>query len=39
MHHGIRAMSGKSSLDLLAIGKFAFGEMCPGINGASMAFT
>jgi hypothetical protein len=39
MHHGIRAMSGKSSLDLLAIGKFAFDEMCPGINGASMAFT
>ena len=32
-------MSGKGSLDLLAIRKFAFNEMRPGINGASMAFT
>jgi hypothetical protein len=39
MHHGVRAMSGEGSLDLLAIRKFAFNEMCPGINGAPMAFT
>jgi hypothetical protein len=39
MHHGIRAMSRKGSLDLLAIRKFAFNEMRPGINGAPMAFT
>src|SRR6266513_860036 len=39
MHHGVRAMSGNGSLDLLAIRKFAFNEMRPGINGASMAFT
>ena len=39
MHHGVRAMSGKGSLDLLAIGKFAFNEMRSRFNGASMAFT
>jgi len=39
MHHGVRPMSGKGSLDLLAIRKFAFNEMRPGINGAPMAFT
>ena len=38
MHHRVRAMSGKGSLDLLAIRKFALNEMRPGINGASMAF-
>ena len=32
-------MSGKGSLDLLAIRKFAFNEMRSGINGAPMAFT
>ena len=32
-------MSGKGSLDLLAIRKFAFKEMRSGINGAPMAFT
>src|SRR5205809_7752850 len=39
MHHSIRPMSGKGSLDLLAIRKFAFNEMRSGINGAPMAFT
>src|SRR6476659_4489376 len=39
MHHGVRAMSGKGSLDLLAIRKIAFNEMRSGINGATMAFT
>jgi hypothetical protein len=39
MHHGVRPMSGKSSLDLLAIRKFASNELRPGINGASMALT
>jgi hypothetical protein len=39
MHHGVRPMIGKGSLDLLAIRKFAFNEMRPGINGAPMAFT
>jgi len=39
MHYGVRPMSGKGSLDLLAIRKFAFNEMRPGINGAPMAFT
>jgi hypothetical protein len=39
MHHGIRPMSRKGSLDLLAIRKFAFNEMRSGINGAPMAFT
>jgi hypothetical protein len=39
MHHGIRPMSGKGSLDLLAICEFTFNEMRSGINGASMAFT
>jgi hypothetical protein len=39
MHHGVRAMSGKGSLDLLAIRKLAFNEMRSGINGAPMAFT
>jgi hypothetical protein len=39
MHHGVRPMSGKGSLDLLAIRKFAFNEMRSGINGAPMAFT
>jgi hypothetical protein len=39
MHYGIRPMSGKGSLDLLAIRKFAFNEMRSGINGAPMAFT
>jgi hypothetical protein len=38
MHHGVRTMSGKSSLDLLAIRKFAFNEMRSGINGRPMAF-
>ena len=39
MHHGVRTMSGKGSLDLLAIRKLAFNEVRPGINGAPMAFT
>src|SRR5438046_10337292 len=39
MHHGIRPMSGKGSLDLTAIRKLAFNEMRSGINGAPMAFT
>jgi len=39
MHHSVRPMSGKGSLDLLAIRKFAFNEMRSGINGAPMAFT
>jgi len=39
MHHGVWPMSGKGSLDLLAIRKFAFNEMRSGINCASMAFT
>jgi hypothetical protein len=39
MHHGIRPMSGESSFDLLAIGKFAFDKMRSRINGAPMAFT
>jgi len=39
MHHGVRTMCGKGSLDLLAIRKFAFNEMRPGINGGPMAFT
>jgi len=39
MHNGVRAMSGKGILDLLSVPKFAFNEMRPGINGASMAFT
>ena len=39
MHHGVRPMSGKDSLDLLAIRKFAFNEMRSGINCAPMAFT
>src|SRR2546423_5179900 len=39
MHHGIGPMSGKGSLNLLAIRKFAFNEMRSGINGAPMAFT
>ena len=39
MHYGVRPMSGKGSLDLLAIRKFAFNEMRSGINGAPMAFT
>jgi len=39
MHHGVGAMSGKGSLDLLAIRKFALNEMRPGINGTLMAFT
>src|SRR5262249_7827356 len=39
MHHRVRAMSGKDSLDLLAIRKFAFNEIRPGINGAPMALS
>ena len=39
MHHGVRTMSGKGSLDLLAIRKFAFNEMRSGVNGPPMAFT
>jgi len=39
MHHGVRAMSGKGSLDLLAIRKFPFNEMRAGINSGPMAFT
>jgi hypothetical protein len=39
MHHGIRPMSGKGSLYLLAIRKFAFNEIGAGINGIAMAFT
>jgi hypothetical protein len=39
MHHGVRPVSGKGSLDLLAIRKFAFNEMRSGINSAPMAFT
>jgi hypothetical protein len=39
MHHGVRTMSRKGSVDLLAICKLAFNEMRSGINGAPMAFT
>jgi hypothetical protein len=39
MHHGIRVMTGKSSFDLLAIGKFTFDKMRSRINGPAMAFT
>jgi hypothetical protein len=39
MHYGVRAMTGKSSLDLLAIRKFAFNEVRSRINGRPMAFT
>ena len=39
MHHGVWPMSGKGSLDLLAIRKIAFNEMSPGINSGPMAFT
>jgi hypothetical protein len=39
MHHGVRLMTGKGSLDLLAIRKFAFNEVRSRINGAPMAFT
>jgi hypothetical protein len=39
MHYGVRAMSGKGGLDLLAIRKLAFNEMRSGINSAPMAFT
>jgi hypothetical protein len=39
MHNGVRTMSSKGSLDLPPIRKFAFNEMRPGINGATMAFT
>jgi hypothetical protein len=39
MHHGVRLMTGKGSLDLLAIRKIAFNEVRSGINGAPMAFT
>jgi len=39
MHHRVRAMSGKGSLDLLAIRKLALNEIRPGINSAPMAFT
>src|SRR5256885_11738179 len=39
MHHGVRAMSGKGSLDLLAIRKFPFNEMRARINSGPMAFT
>jgi hypothetical protein len=38
MHHGVRPISGKGSLDLLAIRKFAFNEMRSGINSTPMAF-
>jgi hypothetical protein len=38
MHHRVRPMSGEGSLDLLAIRKFAFNEMRPGINSGPMAF-
>src|ERR1043166_3272241 len=39
MHHRVRASTGNGSLDLLAIGKFAFNKMRSGINSSSMAFT
>src|SRR5205814_194541 len=39
MHHGVRAMSGTVSLDLLAIRKFPFNEMRARINSGPMAFT
>ena len=39
MHHGVWPMSGKGSLDLFPIRKFAFNEMRPGINSGPMAFT
>ena len=39
MHPGVRAMIGKGSLNLLAIRKFGFNEMRPGINSSPMAFT
>jgi hypothetical protein len=38
MHNGIRTMTGKGSLDLLPVRKFAFNEMRPRINGSPMAF-
>jgi hypothetical protein len=38
MHHGVWTTGRKGSLDLLAIRKFAFNEMRPGINGGPMAF-
>src|SRR6186713_2303710 len=37
MHYGVRPMSGKGCLNLLAIRKFAFNEMRAGINGASVS--
>jgi hypothetical protein len=39
MHDGVWSMIGKGSFDLLAILKFAFNEMRPGINSSPMAFT
>src|SRR5262249_60844826 len=39
MHHRVRVMNRKGSLDLLAIRKFALNEMRPGINGAPVPFT
>src|SRR2546423_10641981 len=39
MHLGVRAMSGKGSLDLLAIRKVPFNEMRARINSGPMAFT
>jgi hypothetical protein len=39
MHHSVRPMSDKGSLDLLAIRKLAFNKMRPGINRVPMAFT
>jgi len=39
MHHRVGAMIGKGSLDFPTIRKFAFNEMRPRINGASMALT
>jgi hypothetical protein len=39
MHHGVGPMTGKGSLDLLAIRKFAFDKIRSGINSSWMAFT
>jgi hypothetical protein len=39
MHHCIRTVSGKSTLDLLPICEFSFNEIRPRINCAPVAFT
>src|SRR5262245_41360706 len=39
MHHCIRTVSGKSTLDLLPICEFSFNEIRPRMDGGPMAFT